>query len=473
MTLAAVPRYDPGHVSEFGEHALVVGSSVAGLVAARVLADGFETVTILEKDPLPPEPSPRQGVPQGSHIHALLEAGRATLEDLLPGFGEALLSAGGLMIDGATDITYYEEGGVLADGTRRFPAYSASRPLFEHVIRQLVTDRADVRLRSGCQVIGYLEADDGDGVTGVELRGRTADLEELPAELVVDATGRTSRTPAWLADHGYPSPPVDEVAVDIGYSTVAIERPPADRRAILGIASHPNTRGGAAFPVEDGRWLVNVHGVHGDHPPTDVAGLREFAESLHVPEIHRLLDAYPIVSGEADFYPFPSNRRRRYEALETFPEGLVVVGDALASFNPIYGQGMSVAALEALGLHHCLGDGGLDDLPLRFFERAEPLVDVPWMMAVGADFQFPETTGPKPRGTDLFGRYLSRLMRRAHDDGRLRDALFGVINMERPPTALLRPGIAWSVMKPRVPTTPSGSNAAMEEGAPAAGDHPS
>ena len=166
------------------------------------------------------------------------------------------------------------------------------------------------------------------------------------------------------------------------------------------------------------------------------------------PELRELLDEHPQVSGGIAHYPFPSNRRHRYEDLDRFPAGSVVVGDAIASFNPIYGRGMSVAALEALVLHHTLASDDRGNLAVRFSERAEKVVDIAWLMAVGADFGFPETTGPKPRGTDLFGRYLSRLTRKARTDGELREALFRVIMTEVPPTTLLRPGVAWKVLRP-------------------------
>jgi 2-polyprenyl-6-methoxyphenol hydroxylase-like FAD-dependent oxidoreductase len=451
MTLATISRYERTRVSSSGERAVVVGGSIAGLCAARVLADGFETVTVIEKDPLPDEPEPRRGVPQGPQIHALQEAGRATLEDLLPGFGEDVISAGGLMIDGASDIEFYDEGDFLADGPRRFPVYSASRPLFEHVIRRRVADLPGVRLRSGCQFVNYLAAADSTTVTGVEIRNRNAGHEKVEADLVVDAMGRVSRTPAWLEEQGYMPPAVDEVNIDIAYSTIAIERPANDRRAILVPASHPHTRGGAVFPIEGDRWLVNLHGIHGDHPPTDIEGFEDYAASLPVSDLKRLLDTYPRISEEVEYYPFPSNQRRYYEELEQFPEGLLVLGDAIASFNPIYGQGMSVAALEALALHHALGSGGREDLASRYFDRASEVIDIAWMMAVGADFQFPQTAGPKPRGTDLFGRYLSRLTRKAHIDSELRDVLFRVILMEQPPSVLLRPRIVATVLKPSRP----------------------
>jgi len=468
MTLAAVPRYDARRARTLGDRAVVVGGSVAGLVAARVLADYFRTVTVLEADEYPPEPGTRRGVPQGSQIHALQEAGRATLEDLLPGYGEALLAAGALQIDGASDIEFFTEGAFLADGSRRLPGYTASRPLFEDVARRRVAAVDGVELRTGCRVTDYsLAGESTDSkagvetrtVDGVQFRDGAGGKRRLEADLVVDASGRTSKTPDWLERNGFDVPPVADVEIDVGYSTVAVERPPGDRQAVLAVADAPRVRGGAAFPVEGDRWLVNVHGVHGDHPPTDLDGMRAFAGTLPVEHVQRFLRENRVV-GDVEYYPFPSNRRRYYERVDRFPAGFVVVGDAMASFNPVYGQGMSVATLEGLQLHHSLA-GGLDRLAARYFDRAASLVDTAWAMAVGADAQFAETTGPTPRGADLFARYLSRLQRRAHTDPDLRVALMRVISMELPPTSLFRPRTLARVLAPTWLKTGSGRGPAL------------
>jgi 2-polyprenyl-6-methoxyphenol hydroxylase-like FAD-dependent oxidoreductase len=448
MTLQSVPRYERGQVSAVGDHAVVVGAGMAGLFAARVLADGFERVTLIERDPLPDEPIARRGVPQAHHAHALLEAGRATVEDLFPGYGEDLLSAGGLLIDGARDVKFYDDGGFLAEGPRRIPQYLATRPLFELVARRHLAEFDGVAFRSGCRWLDYLTDDDARTIEGVVIQDEDSGDERLSAELVVDATGRTSRTPTWLAANGYAAPPVDDVDIDVVYRTVVVQRPADDRRGLFAPASYPRTRGGVALPVEGDRWLVNVHGMHGDHPPGDVPGIVDFAATLPVSELVEILETQPLVSPTVESYPFPSNRRRYYEDLDDFPDGLLVLGDAIASFNPIYGQGMSVAALEALLLHHTLASGGRGNLGLRFFESATSVIDIAWRMAVGADLQFSATTGPKPLGADLFARYLSRLTRKAHTDGTLRDALYRVIMMEQPPTALLRPSIAVRVLLP-------------------------
>ena len=448
MTLATVPRYNSEKISERSGKAVVLGASIAGLLAARVLRDGFDEVTIIERDQLPDEPVARRGIPQGRHPHALLEAGRATLEDLFPGFGEDIISAGGVVVDFSTDVNFYGEGGFLAHGPTPVETYSASRPLFEQIVREHVAALDGVRIRTGCQFTEYLLDEPASTVEGVLIRV-DGEQEAVTADLVVDATGRTSRTPTWLEDHGYPSPAVDEVHIGLAYSTALIERPANDRRTFLVPPSPPRTRGGMAAPIEGNRWVVNMQGVHGDDPPTDYEDFVEFAASLPIPELKRLLDDHQRVSADIDHYPFPTNRRYRYEDVDRFPDGLVVIGDAIASFNPVYAQGMSVAALEALVLHQTLATDDSEGIALRFFDNVEEVIDIAWMLAVGSDFGFPQTTGPKPRGTNLIGRYLSRLTRKAHTDSTLSSAFIRVLTMERPPTSLLYPSVMWRVFKPR------------------------
>jgi len=449
MTLATVDRYDSDRVSELGDRAIVVGGSMAGLTAARVLADTFTEVIVLERDALPDKAVARAGAPQTSHPHALLEAGRATLEDLFPGFGEGVLAEGGLLIDSGRDMEYYDSGGFIADTRARLPTYCASRPLFEQVVRRQVRQLETVELGGGRQFIDYLVTEDSTRVTGV--RYREGDTERtLTADLVVDATGRTSKTPTWLDANGYESPPTDEITVDVTYGTILVERPPDDRRVFFVPPSAPRPRGAAFIPIEGDRWQVIVQGVHGETPPSDPDDFIEFVESLPVKELGHLVRTNAWVSDDVEVYPFPASLRCRYEQLDQFPERLVVTGDAIASFNPIYGQGMSVAALDAVQLHHALAAGGLDNISRRFFDRIETVVDAVWGIAAGADFEFDATTGPKPPGTDVFNRYTGRLLRQAHSDPTLSEAFLRVLRLEQSPTSLLAPGIAWRVLRPDV-----------------------
>lgn len=467
MSLNSSPPYDSGDVPRSGDHAVVLGGSMAGLLSARVLADGYDRVTIVERDPLPAGPDVRRGVPQGRHVHALQEAGRAILEDLFPGYSDCLAGAGATVIDVATDLRFYDEGDFVADGTTPAPMYCATRPLFEAVTLLGIAGRDDVAIRDGCQFTDYRLDETTDTVEGVTVRNESGDVETILADLVVDATGRTSRTPEWLKRNGYPTPPTDDVEVNLAYGTVYLDRPPGDVRAYNVLPAPPRKRGAIVLPVEDGRWVMTLVGIHGDHPPTDRRGYEEFADSLPVDAIGRLLEEHPVVSEGIAAYPFPSNRRRRYWDLDAFPDGLLVVGDAIASFNPVYGQGMSVAALEALALHHALARGSADGLASRFFGRVETIVEDAWNVAVGTDFRFPATTGPKPTGTDLLNRYLGRLTRKAHRDGVLADAYTRVVSMERRPTSLLHPSVAWRVLRPAIgPWRPASGEDARSTGPP-------
>ena len=450
MTVTAVSQYDSEQIPDRGGHAIVVGAGIAGLCAARILADAFAEVVVIDRDPLPDAPVARDGVPQARQIHILWEAGRATLEALFPGYSEELVAAGGVSIDGQRDFYMYSQGNYLAAGSKPFPLYAATRPLYEQLLRRRVSDRDDIHLRGSCSFVDYVADDAAASINGVVIRNQDGDLEQFTAELVVDATGRLSRTPEWLSKHGYNPPATEEVHIDLAYSTTSIERPADDNRMIGALAAPPRTRGGAVLPVEDDRWLVNLHGIHGDHPPASIEDATEFAASPPIPVVGELLNEYPVVSEECAFYPFASHRRYRYEDLDQFPNGLLVIGDAIASFNPIYGQGMSVAALEALRLQHILTTADHETLATRFFDRVTEIVDPAWMLATGADFGFPQTQGEKPPGAAFFNWYLSRLFRKSHTDSVLTDAFTRVLSMQQHPTSLLRPAIMWRVLRPRV-----------------------
>lgn len=447
VTLASVPEYDPSAVPEVGSHAVVVGGSMAGLLAARVLADGYERVTVLERDPMSDRSVARRGVPQAEHVHVMLEAGRAVLADLFPGYQDELVSAGGIVIDAGRKLQYYDRGDYLADSTDPLWMCCASRPLYEQVTRRRVAEIDGITVRDECHFRGYLTPEADTRVDGVEFTDESGEDTTLEANLVVDATGRSSRTHRWLAERGYSAPPVETVDVDLAYSTVTVERPDDDTRAYLCAPSPPDTCGGTAVPVEDDRWIVTLFGMHGTRPPTDREGFLAFAENLAVPEIHEILRTRPWTTGEVSHYPFPANQWRHYEQLAAFPDGLVVTGDAIASFNPIYGQGMSVAALDALQLHHALVDGE-QDLATRFFDRASEHIESVWRLAVGADFEFPQTEGPKPLGTDLLNRYTSRLVETAHGDPQVATAFVRVLRLETEPTTLFHPRIVGRVLLP-------------------------
>ncbi|RKD85914.1 NAD(P)/FAD-dependent oxidoreductase [Halopiger aswanensis] len=447
MVLADIDRYDQSRNAQIDGRAIILGASMAGLAAAKVVSDVFDEVAVIERDPLPDVPATRDGAPQTSHPHVLLEAGRTTLEDFFPGFSEDVIRSGGLMVDAATEMEYYENGGFFADGPNHLPMLCASRALFEHVVRQHVRELPNVELLDNCRFYDYLYTSE-NGVTGVRYRDGTGNKKTLSAALVVDATGRTSRTPDWLDENGFEAPDVEEVSINVTYSTIRLDRPSDNRTVLFVPPSPPRKRGVAAIPIEDGQWEFILQGIHGDDAPTDCPAFIEFANSIPVDEAGQLPRERDWVSDEIHHYPFPSSIRRRYDELEEFPDGLVVTGDAIASFNPVYGQGMSVGSLDALLLHHLLAETGLDEFALTYFSRTAAVIQQAWQIAVVADFAFPMTTGPKPLGTDLLNWYINRLIRSAHADGELMDAFYRVFRLEKSATSLFRPGVVRRVLQP-------------------------
>lgn len=443
--LAREGRRSSGH--ERDGHAVVIGGSVAGLLAARVLAEHFERVTVVERDTLPDGYEARKGVPQGRHSHALLAGGLAVVEDLFPGMTDELISDGAASADISRDARWFQPGGYrprFASGVR---GVSMSRPFFEgHVLRR-VRALANVEISDGTSVTGLL-ADDGR-VSGVVVRRRDGDAGNLLADLVVDAGGRGSRAPGWMEKLGYDAPEEERIEVGIGYTTRLYRRRPGDLSgAVFSIiqATPPDgTRTGVINPLEGGRWLVSLAGWLGDHAPTDEEGFVDYARSLPAPEIYEVIkDAEPL--GEATVHKFPANLRRRYEKLSRVPEGYVVTGDALSSFNPVYGQGMTVAALEAVALDELLREGR-EGLPRRFYRRAAGIIDTPWQLAAGADLAYPEVEGERTRSGEIVGRYIGRLMRAATRDEAVSLAFIKVTNLLAPPATLFHPAIVFRVLR--------------------------
>src|SRR5581483_8161737 len=294
------------------------------------------------------------------------------------------------------------------------------------------------------------------GVVVTDVRSR--DMRTLAADLVVDATGRGSQSPKWLEQWGFGRPATETVRVDVGYATRILERRPGDLKGALCaiIASTPpaGSRYAAALAAEGDRWVVTLAGMLGDCPPTDEDGWLEWARSLPTTDVYELARTRPAL-GPIASYRFPANQRRRYERMKRFPAGYLVTGDAVCSFNPIYGQGMSTAAMEARALDECLAEGG-DGLARRYFGRAAKIADIPWLIATGEDLRYPEVEGRRPPWTALVNRYLERVHRVATFDADVCRRFFDVANLLAPPASLLAPGTARRVLLAR-PPQPAGT----------------
>ncbi|HEU0087832.1 MAG TPA: FAD-binding monooxygenase [Pseudonocardiaceae bacterium] len=433
--------------------AVVIGASMAGLLAARVLSEFFERVTVLDRDRLPSTAALRRGVPQARHAHGLLARGREILEELFPGLSADLIAQGAVSGDLQTDIRWYNDGRRLRPARSGLNGLGVSRPLLESYVRARVDTLAGVEILGCRDVAGLNVTPDRRVVRGVRVLPQTDDVggvrADEPADLVLDATGRGSRSPVWLAQLGYPQPVEESVRIRMTYSTRYYRREPHQFGGSLGVlvgAVPPVLpRGGAALAQEGHRWVVGLAGGLGVEPPVDPAGFTAFAATLAAADIAELIrDAEPL--DQPVRARFPASVRHRYEYLRTFPEGYLVVGDAMCSFNPIYGQGMTVAAAEALVLRDCLRRGHAH-LARRFFRRAAALIDVPWSMAVGSDLRFPEVEGPRPLRLRVVNRYLPRLHVAAAQDPRVGRTFLQVANLLARPERLLSPPVAIRVLR--------------------------
>jgi 2-polyprenyl-6-methoxyphenol hydroxylase-like FAD-dependent oxidoreductase len=314
----------------------------------------------------------------------------------------------------------------------------------------------NVTLMDECDVEGPATTEDRRRVTGVYViqRGAGHQATTLPADLVVDASGRGSASPKWLEQLGYSRPEEETVQINISYATRIYRRKPGDlvEAKLLIISPEPpeNSRGGFLFPLEEDRWIVSLGGRGDDNPPTDESGFLAYARSLAAPDLAQMLPRLEPLS-DIYAYRFPANLRRRYEKVAHFPDGYLVLGDAVCSFNPIYGQGMTSAALQAVELDRLLqsrGAQGVTGLAAPYFKRVAKIVDSPWQMAVGQDFRFPTTVGEKSPKTDFINSYVARVNRATHHDPVVYRAFLDVMNMIKPPTSLMAPKIMARVMWP-------------------------
>ncbi|MFB6524162.1 FAD-dependent monooxygenase [Streptomyces sp. NPDC056401] len=458
-----------------GDHAVVLGAGMAGLLAARVLAMRFSRVTVIERDELPQDELPhgeavfRPGIPQSRHTHVLWARGVELIERMLPGTTAKLLAAGAALVESPRDFLWLSP----ADWFGPVPGARvllASRELLDRTVRAEVLRNPRVRIRGGATVAGLVAGADGRTVSGVRLR----DGERLAARLVVDATGRTSKAPAWLADIGHPAPAVTRYDSHLGYSSRYFEMPDDPDRSWQGVyvQGRPDLpRGGVLMPLDGNRWLVTLVG-NGEHaPPVREEEFLPFARSLRSPALYDAIrDAVPLSAPTA--FRNTANEWRHYERLERWPAGFVVLGDAACRFNPVYGHGMTVAALAAEALAkeiRTLGPEQIAAASRRIQRRTTAVVAVPWQIATSEDMRYAVTEGPPPdRATRILQRYMARVMAGANTDPAIAARFFGVLSLTRPPGILMDPVTMVRVLsKPRLPDTPEATAYPPHHGPPA------
>jgi 2-polyprenyl-6-methoxyphenol hydroxylase-like FAD-dependent oxidoreductase len=436
---------------------------MAGMLAARVLSSYFERVVIVERDEYLQAVEARPGVPQGRHLHALLTRGHRIVETMFPGIIEDCRAAGAEVLDIGRDFAWRTPAGWGIRFESGLESLAASRPLMDYVLQRHIARMPNVELRTGLVVVGLVPGDRGQRVGGVRVRTRDGVSEIISAAIVVDASGRMSNAPAWLRALGYEQPAESVVDARLGYASRIYQRRPEHERAwravFIQAAPPEQPRAGIAFPIEGSRWIVTQAGGGGDFAPSDEQQYLDFARSLPSGEIYNLIRrAEP--SGPITRYRRTENRWRHYERLRRLPEGFVVLGDATCAFNPVYGQGMTTAALHAMALDAWVRDGARS--PAVFQKALANIIATPWALATGEDKRYRGSSAEPKWHERLLQAYVHQVMGASAHDRKARLALLEVFTMVAEPTRLFRPGalarVLWSAIK-------DGLNAPLEPAA--------
>ncbi|MFD7639426.1 NAD(P)/FAD-dependent oxidoreductase [Kitasatospora sp. NPDC059795] len=430
--------------------AVVIGGGPAGCLAAWALRGVARRVVVVERDRYPDGTDFRAGVPQGRHGHLLLEAGHRAIDELMPGALAELLSAGAQLVAVPSGLRVLTSIGHLAPYDSEVTILSCSRPLLDRTVLDRVRSEPSIEILEGTEVVGLLGS--RQGVTGVQLRERGregAPVTDLAAELVVDAAGRGTRSGRWLIGLGFPNTPVERIDAGVAYASRFYHRPPGREDQIaLDVQTRAPEHGRFAvlLPVEGNRWLVSLGGMRGFEPSIQPQEFEKQLGELRDPAIAEAIAGAEPVGPARGFVPGPSVWRRHER---TDPPGFLALGDAACTFNPVYAQGISVAALGARALREAARrHGALGPATVREARRAICAVTRhPWVIAANEDVRFAGTTGGG-RGpvVRLQHRYLDRVLVRAATDATVSAAFHRVVSMVEPPSALFRPSVLGPVL---------------------------
>ena len=428
--------------------AVVVGASVAGLFAGRVLADYFDEVLLVDKEGLDGGPNPRKAVPQGNHIHGILTPTYHVLSRFIPELIDDLIDAGAHVFDGGKDWRFHIYGNVLAQGETGQTLIGSTRPFFEHRLRRAVSKIHNIDIRAGHRFAHWITDDNNVQVEGVVVENGAGKVE-LAADLLVDARGRSSTLSKELIEFGYDAPEEELVGVDLGYTSRIYRTAnisPDWNLLIINPSAPESWIGGLIQKVENEQFIVTQFGYFGDHAPADDNGFLQRAQSLDIPDIAEFL---AIAEPVSDFQRFGTKQTRmlRFEELDEFPDRLLVIGDAVCNLNPIYGQGMTKAAREAGHLWDSLSRHLEQNVSIEgfadSFRRSLPGAGAEWawQLTSGADLGYPQTTGKRQPIGPFMGWYMKRLFMRSARDLDTRERLFDTLMLVNPPEHLFKPGM--------------------------------
>ena len=433
--------------------AVILGASIAGLLAARALAPHFDRVLLLERDKLLDKPEHRSGTAQAQHAHILLRRGLTGLEQIFPGYTKKLVDAGGVVTNATRDWYSLFPMGAFPKFESNMEFLCASRPLIEHALRAILLDQCtNVVIQGDCSVTGIQLSRDASPQITFLPDGKKDSHENIVADLVIDATGRNSRTPYWLQQQGFAAVRETLVKPYLGYATRLFKNVtmPAGVCAIIVMAKDPDmTRGGVLFPIENDQYICTLYGFSKDYPPTDEAGFLNFAKSLRSDIIYRgIVHADPQTPAKA----FVKNESvyLHYAENGAWPQGFLVTGDAVCSFNPIYGQGMTAAVLASESLAKTIQQSGAASA--AWAKQAQRKIvnayRAAWTISTNEDLRWPATEGSKAgfalramhRFSDLIG------IAATHDQ-RVAYTYIKVLHMTATPAALLTPWMAARIFR--------------------------
>ena len=430
------------------ERAVVIGAGMGGLGAAKVIAPYFERVVVLDRDALPEAPAPRIGTPQARHVHALLASGERALEELFPGIRSDFRKAGAVIIGGREVV--WERPGYDPFPRRDFgyEVISLSRPALERVCRRRLEEAPNVEIRSRARVVELVPPADREAVAAVRYEDEKEAVHELAADLVVDASSRALPTLSFLDSIGSPKPEQTEIGVDVGYASAIFEPSDASRdwMGLIHFGTPPGEgRGALILPIENGRWLVSLGRRPSGEMPSDIESFVAFTRTLRTLTAWEALRTAKPMTDVARF-GFPASVRRHFHELERWPRGLVPVADSICRFNPLFGQGMSVAAMEAVMLGKLLAarrssPEPLDGLASDFLVAIQETLEAPWAVAV-SDFAYSHTTGERPPDLAQRLQYSGALLHLAAQDADVHKLMVEVSQLLKPQSALREPVLA-------------------------------
>ena len=427
---------------------------MAGLTGAAAVAPYFERVVVLDLDALPTEPANRPGTPQAKHVHALLAGGQRALGELFPGFERDLQRAGAVAIQAGLDLRMERPGyDPFPQRDLGFQSYAMSRALVEFVTRKALHGYPNVEIRERCRVEALTVDSNAGAVSGVRAVDANGVRTDLPADLVLDASGRGDPTLKLLDTLGLARPSATTIGVDIAYSTAIFAIPddaPTHWKGVFHLPMPPSSHGALLLPLEGRRWIVTIAGRHGDDPPGDEVGFMAFVKDFRMPTIYEALRSAKR-QGDIARYRFSESAHRHYEHLDAFPRGLLPIGDAVCRFNPVWGQGMSVAAQQACALRRLLGDRGgephaVPDLARAFFAEAAALIATPWAQAAVPDFIHPATRGERPENFEQSLKIGLALTKLAARDPAVHKLTAEVGSLLKPRTVYMDPELMQRVM---------------------------